>query len=116
MELIPARVLEVVDGDTLDVELRLGFGLLLHQRVRLLGLNCPERGTEAGGTAEAFTRDWVERAEGAVSVETDERREKYGRLLARVYSGSMTCLNDDLLTQGHAAPYDGAGPREGARK
>lgn len=43
-------------------------------------------------------------------VET-HRKEKYGRWLATITAADGACLNTDLLNAGHAAPYDGTGPR-----
>ena len=117
MELIPAEVYQVVDGDTVDLDLELGFGVVLRQRARILGLNCPEKNTEAGKTAVAFVRTWMDACNDRVLVDAAEKREKYGRLLVRLYpQDGMGCLNDQLLAEELATPYDGAGPREGSTK
>lgn len=108
-----AELLKVIDGDTVDVRLDLGFKIWHDVRLRLSGLNCPERGTPAGAEASAFTRDWFVSAEGkgdepVVVTTMKDRTEKYGRYLATVMDlGQTRCLNNDLLIAQHAVAYDG---------
>lgn len=102
-----ARALTVIDGDTLDVDVDLGFNIHSKQRIRLLGVNCPEHGTLAGDNATAYTNQWIAQNGPALTIQTvKDRREKFGRLLARVIAASRA-LNDDLVTDGHAVAYDG---------
>jgi micrococcal nuclease len=102
-----ARPIKVVDGDTLDVDIDLGFNIRTKQRVRLLGVNCAEHGTPAGDDATAFTRAWMDQHGPDLTVRTLlDRREKYGRLLATITAGTRT-LNEDLITGGHAVDYNG---------
>jgi endonuclease YncB( thermonuclease family) len=100
----------VVDGDTLDVDLDLGFTIRTRQRLRLNGLNSPEKNTPEGKAAKAWASEWFAEHGPELVVET-HAREKYGRWLATVTGADGACLNTDLLTSGHAAPYDGHGPR-----
>ncbi|MFE6939542.1 hypothetical protein [Streptomyces chartreusis] len=58
----------------------------------------------------AWAAEWVERHAAALVVRT-HCREKYGRWLATLLSADGARLNIDLLTAGHAVPYDGTGPR-----
>ena len=102
-----ARVDRVVDGDTLDTTVDLGFGIQLFQRIRLLGLNCPEHGTAEGDAATAYTRAWVASHGPTFILRTElDKKEKFGRILGTLISGAQT-LNQDLVTAGHAVPYDG---------
>jgi micrococcal nuclease len=102
-----ARVLRVVDGDTIDTLVDLGFGITLMQRIRLLGINCPEHGTPEGDAATAYTTAWVAEHGPEFTLRTVlDKREKFGRILGIVMAGART-LNDDLLAAGHAVPYDG---------
>lgn len=102
-----ARALTVVDGDTLDVLVDVGFNINTKQRVRLLGINCPEHGTPTGDAATAYTKSWLTQHGPDLTIRTvKDRREKFGRLLAQVTASNRT-LNDDLVTDGHAVPYDG---------
>ncbi|MFI9845116.1 thermonuclease family protein [Nonomuraea sp. NPDC051941] len=101
----------VIDGDTLETHLHLGYGLWLDVKLRLAGLNAPELKTAAGVNAAAWAQTWVAARQGSLVVRTTrDKREKYGRLLASVEHDGQT-LNDALLQAGFAVPYDG-GRRE----
>lgn len=105
-----AAVLQVVDGDTLDVDLDLGFGVSLHRRVRLLGVNCPEchgPTREAGLRAAAAARAWCEARHNDVLLRTPgDRVDSFGRVLAEVWSGKDS-LAAHLLASGHAVVFMG---------
>lgn len=102
-----ARATNVVDGDTLDLLVDVGFGIHVQQRVRLLGINCAEHGTIAGDDATAFTKAWIAEHGPDLLVRTvKDRKEKYGRLLAQIVA-SAHILNNDLVTAGLAVDYDG---------
>ncbi len=106
-----ANVKQVVDADTLDLEVSVGFNLTISERFRLIGLNAPEihgvkktssefkRGTAAKAFVEDFLPDhqWVE-----VEIFVG-KREKYGRWLCQIFSKGES-LNVALLTSGNAAP------------
>ena len=111
-----ADVERVVDGDTIDLEIDLGFGITLtgdEARVRLLDIDTAEIFGAAEGSAEfeagqahkAFVEEWVEDAgdaEWPVFVETrkDDERGKYGRWLATIIRRSDDAvLNDDLVEE-----------------
>jgi micrococcal nuclease len=116
------HVIRVVDGDTLHVDLDLGADCHTMMTLRLMGVNAPEHGTPEGDEATEYVRNWVHNhggADGLVIVQTvKDRKEKYGRYLAYVYgwpegetefdpSSSDRLLNDMLVAEGHAVPYDG---------
>ncbi|MFF9287523.1 thermonuclease family protein [Streptomyces griseosporeus] len=102
-----ARVVRVVDGDTIDFDIDLGFSTHLFQRVRLLGINCPEHGTPQGEAATAYVRKWITDHGPDFTLRTElDRREKFGRVLGTVIA-DVRSLNDDLVAAGHAARYDG---------
>ncbi|NUS25039.1 MAG: thermonuclease family protein [Streptomyces sp.] len=107
-----ARATKVIDGDTLDLLVDVGFGIHVQQRVRLLGINCPEHGTIAGTDATAYTREWIQQHGPDLVVRTvKDRREKYGRLLAQVVAAGRI-LNNDLVTEGLAVDYQGGRRQE----
>jgi micrococcal nuclease len=100
---IMAVVLEVVDGDSLVVEVR-----GLRMPVRLAGVNCPEWDAPGGTEAKAFTADWIARnptlvLEAAQDCYTKKSDcwDRYGRLLAFVWRGDRM-LQEDLLASGNA--------------
>ena len=78
-----AKVLRVIDGDTILVKVDLGFRIRIKQRLRLRGIDAPEMGTVEGGR----TRDYVKAVLAGTPwiVVTTTRPDKYGRYLADVY-------------------------------
>jgi micrococcal nuclease len=100
---------KVVDGDTVDLDLDLGFSLTLRQRVRLYGIDAPELRSKdpqekiKGQESQAFVSQWFERA-GTVLVRTT-KEEKYGRMLADCYRDGAPSLCTELLERGLARPY-----------
>lgn len=110
-----ANVLRVVDGDTVEVECDLGFGIYSRHTVRLAGINCPELTTDAGKAAKLYTANWLNANSAvakpwAVILKTlkGNETEKYGRYLAYVYTdlAGTKCLNTDLVTSGNAVIYN----------
>ena len=101
-----AVIVRVVDGDTLHLDVNLGLDVYVKTIVRLYGLNAPELSTAAGKVARQFVLDWVTSYGAAVSIITvKDKREKYGRYLATVYSPSLLNLNQMLLDSGNAVVY-----------
>ena len=116
------RVIEinrVVDGDTIDVTIDLGFDLYKKERVRVAGVDTPEKRTrdlEEKALGIDATNWLKEKLEGAVAGDDDLiiRTElvggvgKYGRLLGWLYIGTdELSLNEMMITEGYAWPYDG---------
>lgn len=109
-----AVVDRVVDGDTIDVVLDLGFDIQLKGRVRFHGVNAPESRTrdavekQAGLAAKRYVEDWVNGLEKRVIIQTSlDDRGKFGRILGRILNDDGECLNDEMVSLGHAKPYDG---------
>ena len=104
-----AKVRRVIDGDTLDLDIDLGFHITLSERVRLMGIDTPETRSRdpieksSGLIAKDFVIDFV--ADGAVVIKVHGFG-KFGRPLVDLYKGSV-CLNDQLVLHGLAAPYFG---------
>ena len=109
-----ATVTHVVDGDTMDVTLDLGFDILYNNRIRLVGINTPE----------SRTRDLEEKARGLAAKDrvlelcpvgstvtvktTKDGRGKFGRILGEIFvSGVVQSVNQLLVEEGHAVEYDG---------
>ena len=114
-----AKLLRVVDGDTVDAEIDLGFDISVKKRIRLVGINTPE----------CRTRDLEEKAKGLAAkdrvkailaenpkfnLESTELG-KYGRVLGKIHinildgteSLTQICLNDQLVKEKHAVEYFG---------
>ena len=108
-----ATVGRVVDGDTIDVTLDLGFSIQYQARIRLLGINTPEKRTrdlvekEKGIAASDFAAAGYA-AQESIRVQTSlDDKGKFGRVLGRIIGDNDECLNDVLVEQGHAVVYDG---------
>ena len=113
------KIVKVLDGDTIDVTIDLGFDLYKKERVRIAGVDTPEK----------RTRDLEEKALGidatnwlkeklTETIKGDEELTirtalkggvgKYGRLLGWLYVGESTIsLNEQMITEGYAWEYDG---------
>ena len=102
-------LVRVIDGDTVDLDLDLGFSLTLRQRVRLYGVDAPELRSKdpaekaKGLESQAFVAQWFEQP-GPVLVRTS-KEEKYGRMLADCYREGAPSLCTELLERGLAVPY-----------
>ena len=104
-----AKVLRVVDGDTLHLSVDMGLETTRLLIVRLAGINAPEKNTPEGVVAMDFTRTWCEAHadhDGWVLLRTiKDRREKYGRYLAEILAyddDDGYSLNDTLVSTGNA--------------
>ena len=115
---------KVVDGDTIDVSIDLGFDVCTKQRVRLLGIDTPESRTrdldekKFGLLSKKKLREWCLKA---VASEKDDieielrcpekdSRGKFGRILAEVWvceDGQWTNVNRWMCENGYAVPYTG---------
>jgi micrococcal nuclease len=110
-----AEVVKVVDGDTLDLHIDLGFDIAFNLRVRLAGVNAPETRTgdleekAAGLAAKEYVKSWLDRRGYSVFIRTEkDKAEKYGRILANVFDiTGVDCLNNDMVTDNMAKPYFG---------
>lgn len=106
-----AKLIRVIDGDTVVLEIDQGFRQFRHdQSVRLLGVNAPElHGPDAlrGLDAQTFTTMWF-RGSPMVYIESYRdhgEQDSFGRILARVFrEGDPVSLNDALLVAGKAVP------------
>ena len=119
-----ALINRVVDGDTVDVDIDLGFGVWLHdERVRIMGIDTPE----------SRTRDLVEKAFGLASKERlkelipegsiqtlktevdkdgEDAKGKFGRILGDFLSEGGRRVTEILIEEGHAVDYYGGSKEE----
>ena len=107
-----ADITRVVDGDTCDVTLHLGFDILYKGRVRLTGIDTPESRTrdleekKFGLASKQYFKDWAAKYD-SVLVESTEKG-KFGRILGRIYNPDMSeCYNDKSIEDHHAVVYNG---------
>ncbi len=113
------KINRVVDGDTIDVTIDLGFDLTKKERVRIAGVDTPEKRTrdkEEKALGIDATNWLKEKLQTAVAGDDDLiiRTElvggvgKYGRLLGWLYIGDeRVSINEEMIGEGYAWPYDG---------
>ena len=109
----------VVDGDTIDVTIDLGFDLFKKERVRVAGIDTPEKRTRdleekaLGIDATNWLKKKLEETiagdeELTIRTELKGGMGKYGRLLGWLYIGETTVsINEEMIGEGYAWPYDG---------
>jgi micrococcal nuclease len=109
------KVLKVVDGDTIDVDIDLGFNVSYTQRVRLAGIDTPESRTKdlkekALGleSKDYLSKQLKDALTVVIKTEKPDSTEKYGRILGWLYVNEGTkSLNELMIEQGYAWTYDG---------
>ena len=113
------KIVKVEDGDTIDVLIDLGFDLYKKERVRIAGVDTPEKRTRdleekaLGIDATVWMNDKLTGAikgddELTIRTELKGGMGKYGRLLGWLYVGEdAVSLNEKMITEGYAWSYDG---------
>jgi micrococcal nuclease len=109
------KVSKVVDGDTIDVEIDLGFDISFSSRVRLAGIDTPESRTtdKIEKTLGLESKDYLKKAIDAsktVVIKTEKMNssEKYGRILGWIFlDGSEVSINQKMINEGYAWGYMG---------
>lgn len=106
-----AKLDRVIDGDTIDAMIDLGFNTWVHKRIRLAGINCPEIRTRdldekaKGMQSKLFLQEQLQPTGGRFILESLGVG-KYGRCLGNIYIDKVN-INELLLKEGHALPYIG---------
>jgi len=113
------KIVKVLDGDTIDVTIDLGFDLYKKERVRIAGVDTPEKRTRdleekalgidaTNWLKEKLTETIKGDEELTIRTELKGGVGKYGRLLGWLYVGeSNLSLNEQMITEGYAWEYDG---------
>jgi micrococcal nuclease len=109
------KVENVVDGDTIDVLIDLGFDILFQSRVRLAGIDTPESRTRdlkekaLGIESKEYLKKALKDAKSVViKTEKMNSTEKFGRILGWIYvNGDTVSLNDMMINDGYAWGYMG---------
>ena len=105
----------VVDGDTIDADIDLGFDISLTKRIRLAGIDTPESRTkdlkekELGIDAKEWLKHHLKDSfDIVIRTEKPDSTEKYGRIIGHLFiNGQDESLNNQMITEGYALPYDG---------
>src|SRR5438477_7671881 len=98
-----ANILKVVDGDTVWLEVKVGFDITIKDSFRLYGINAPEISTPEGRDAKEHLEQLLAPGLSFVTTHKD-RREKYGRYLGTLWVGQLN-LNQQMITDGFATEY-----------
>ena len=112
-----SRLNQIVDGDTIDVDIDLGFDISLNKRVRLAGIDTPETHTKdehekkLGLEAKEWLKLQLKDKEAEyirIKTEKPDSTEKYGRILGWLYIGNDNIsINEKMIQQGYAWSYLG---------
>jgi micrococcal nuclease len=107
------RVTKVVDGDTIDVDIDLGFDISFSSRVRLAGIDTPESRTKDAYEKKlgAESKEWLKKAlehadKVVIKTEKINSTEKFGRVLGWLFVDDVN-LNLAMIDQGYAWSYMG---------
>ena len=119
-----AKLVRVVDGDTVDAMIDCGFSVFRKERIRLKGINAPESRTrdkeekKRGLAAKARLKELIREGKNEFMVKTSiDKKGKYGRLLGELFlilksnntikKANIKSYNQTLVDEGHATYYDG---------
>ena len=108
-------ITKVVDGDTIDANIDLGFDISLTKRVRLAGIDTPESRTrnqyekKLGLQAKAWLKERLNFAKDIIiKTELPDSTEKYGRIIGHLFVNDQeTSLNNQMIAEGYALEYEG---------
>lgn len=108
----------VVDGDTVDVNIDLGFGVWLNdERIRLYGIDAPESRTrdleekKYGNLSKQYILDFLLGKEVTLVTESYDSKGKFGRILGDLYVDDVS-LCESLVSSHNAVPYHGQSKEE----
>jgi micrococcal nuclease len=110
-EYVVSQVVKIVDGDTLDVIIDVGFDMMRKERIRINRVDTPESKTtnelekKLGLEAKEYVEYWISNQK-QIKIKTI-KDDKYGRILGELYGDNGDCLNDLLLQNGYAWEYHG---------
>jgi micrococcal nuclease len=102
-----AQVLKVIDGDTLDLFIDLGFKVGFNTRIRLIGIDTPEKNFPYGKVVKDYLTNLLEGNKVYLDV---TKKDKYGRYLGMVYlnESDNVSVNELLINESMAKAYHGA--------
>ena len=123
------KVLKIIDGDTVDVDIDLGFGIVLkNERVRVMGIDTPESRTrdkvekQFGLASKKRLKEWLDNKSGPIlktqiNKKGEDMKGKFGRILGdfTVYhapTDSWRMVTDIMVEEGHAVAYFGGSKDE----
>lgn len=105
-----AKLVKIVDGDTVDLIVDLGFDTFRKERFRLYGINAPESRTrdlkekEKGLAAKKYLTELTEKLKYIQTMQ--DKKGKYGRFLVKLFNTHHVCINDIMVKAKHAVYKD----------
>lgn len=99
------KVLRVIDGDTVDCSVDLGFRISMEMRFRLFGIDAPELRTEAGKASRAKLLELMPEGSELIVNTQKDKQEKYGRYLGTFFDLDGNNVNVRMVMLGHAQVY-----------
>ena len=106
------KVTKVVDGDTIDVVIDLGFDIMYKSRVRLFGIDTPESRTrdkiekKYGLLSKKFLQEHLKKGKIVIKTHKDSETGKFGRILGEIFVNGIN-INQKMCNKGHAVEYYG---------
>ena len=105
------NIIKIIDGDTFDCIMDLGFDVLLEARVRMYGIDTPESRTRDLEEKKygLLAKDWlIAHIDDSIIISTkvDNEKGKFGRVLGTVWKDGVN-INEQMITEGHAVAYHG---------
>ena len=117
-----SKIVRVVDGDTVDVDIDLGFGVWMHkQRIRMYGIDTPESRTrdleekKFGLMAKEIVKKWVPEGSTQTLITRKDKSGKYGRILGSfkiVFEEEETTLNEWMVKYKYGVEYFGQSKKD----
>ena len=109
------QITKVVDGDTIDADIDLGFDISLTKRIRLAGVDTPESRTSDANEKKygLESKEWLKHSlqdakNILIKTELPDSTEKYGRIIGHLFINDQEkSLNDQMIVEGYAWTYDG---------
>lgn len=119
-----AKIKKIVDGDTVDVDIDLGFHVWLYnQRIRLFGIDTPECRTsdkvekKFGNASKEFVKNAIpvgsmQKLKSVIDKKGEDKRGKFGRILGDFELPDKTLLTETMITKCYAVPYTGGNKQD----
>jgi len=101
-----AKLIRILDGDTVEADIDLGFDIHYVAKIRLAGINAPEMKTPQGLPAKEHLANLLTNHDFVVTTKLNKEFEKYGRVLGELSINGVS-INQQMITEGFAVPMKG---------
>jgi micrococcal nuclease len=100
-----AKVVKVIDGDTIDLDIDLGFHIRITKRIRLSFINAPEMNTDLGKRSKEFLLKSIPQESNVIIKTQLDSTDKYGRVLGEIFAPDQISSINKLMIDGGFAEY-----------